>query len=225
MARISRIGWVPLKGMSWVSSPSAEVTASGLAGDRCWAPVTPELRCLKATDHPTMVRLPLAPERLPTAADALFDGREVDVTYYRHQIPARIHRGALAEELSAEAGRELWLAQTSARRFIYGSPVSVLLHSELEGLPTDTDRYRPNIVIDDSDQALELRPGSRLQLGEVELDVAEELERCIIINHHAGTGEADHSLLKKIRPGALLAYGCKVRTPGPVHVGDTARLL
>ena len=75
------------------------------------------------------------------------------------------------------------------------------------------------------DAPLALAAGSRLELGAVTLEVVGELERCVIIDHDPVTGAKDHSLLRRIRPGALLAYGCMVVTEGELAVGDPARAV
>lgn len=227
MARIERLGSTPLKGMAWLSPEHALLERGGMVGDRRWTPVwAQDLTCLRATDFPEMVRRVVVPGDLPSDQDAVFDGREVEIRYYRTPVRARVHGGALARQLSQETGRDVLLAQVlEPRSLVWGAPVSVLLRSELRGLPSDTDRYRPNIVIDDDDAPLALAIGSRVELGSVVLEVTEELERCRIIDHDPITGRKDRSLLRRLRPGALLAYGCAVLVESEVRVGDPARVL
>lgn len=218
---VERLGFTLVKGLAWNGAQRLQVTASGVTGDRAWSPVRPDLTCLRATDFPSMVAMTMDADELPRPSDLIFDGRPQEVRYYQRRIPATIHRGALAERISDWAGEEVWLARSvTDERFIWSSPVSVLLRSELAHLPGDVDRYRANIVLDDREAPLQLAPGSRLHLGSAELKIEGELERCIVVNHHPLTGAQDHSLLKRLRPGVKLAFGCRVVTPGEVRVGD-----
>lgn len=223
---VERLGLVPVKGLSWNSPDRIEVQAGGVTGDRLWSPVTSDLRCIRATDHPSMVGVGAGSKDLPTVErDVLFQGAEQIVHYYTRRVPARIFGGRLAEHLSEAAGQRLLLARAGEPgSFLWSSPVSVLLRSELPGLPGDVDRYRANVVIDDRDAPLKAVPGSRLVLGEVVLRFERELDRCVVINHHPVTGHRDASLLKRLRPGALLGYGCKVLRAGPLGVGAPATM-
>ncbi|WP_144790372.1 MOSC domain-containing protein [Kocuria palustris] len=225
MASVERIGSTPVKGLGWLSHERIGVSMGGLDGDRRWAPVwADDLTCLRAPQFPAMVRVAVGPGDLP-AADEHVVHPETRIRYYDRLIPARVHDGPLAQRLSAEAGRPVLLARTLwSDAIVWGAPVSVLLRSELAGLPSDTDRYRPNVVIDDRAAPLALAEGSRLELGAVRLQVVGELERCVIIDHDPLTGRKDHCLLRRIRPGALLAYGCAVDSEGEVRVGDPVRV-
>lgn len=224
MATIERLGLTPVKGVSWHSLERVQVDANGVVGDRLWAPVWPDLVCVRATDFPSMVGLHVAADELPEAKEALFGGQIREVRYYQRHIPSVIHRGRLAERLSDWVRHEVRLARSDGgARFIWSSPVSVLLRSELDHLPGDVDRYRANIVLDDRDAPLSLRPGDVLRFGEVELEVERELDRCIVINHNPLTGAEDRSLLKSLRPGARLAYGCRVTQAGELEVGATLK--
>lgn len=225
MARIERIGSTLVKGLGWCTHDRLGLTVGGLDGDRRWTPVwADDLTCLRAPQFPAMVRLPVEPEDLP-AADEHVVLPATRIRYYDRRIPARVHSGPLAQRLSAEAGRQVLLARTLwSDAIVWGAPVSVLLRSELRGLPGDTDRYRPNLVIDD-EAPLQLAVGARLELGPAVLEVVGELERCVLVDHDPVTGRKDHSLLKRLRPGVLLAYGCTVITKGEVRVGDPVRVL
>jgi uncharacterized protein YcbX len=226
MAHLERIGSTLVKGLGWSQHERIGVAVGGLDRDRRWTPVwADDLTCLRAPQFPAMVRLVVEPGDLP-GDDQHVVHQEARIRYYDRRIPARVHDGPLARRLSAEAGRQVLLARTLfSDAIVWGAPVSVLLRSELAGLPSDTDRYRPNLVIDDRDAPLALAAGSRLEVGAVTLEVVAELERCVIIDHDPVTGQKDHSLLRRIRPGALLAYGCMVVTEGDLAVGDPVRAM
>lgn len=224
-AAVDRLGLTLVKGLSWSSPREIVVEHEGVRGDRHWSPVTTDLRCIRATDFPAMVRLAVTEVDLPAPCDALFDGAPRTVTYYTRPVQARVHAGALADRVSAEAGQRLYLAESAGPgSFLWSSPVSVLLRSELAGFPESVGRFRGNVVVDDRDAPLALAPGVRLRVGDVVLAVERELERCVIINHDPSTGERDASLLGQLRPGALLGYGCRVLRPGRIGLGTPATL-
>ncbi|GAA1373146.1 MOSC domain-containing protein [Luteococcus sanguinis] len=220
-ARVESLGWSPVKGTTWHQEHSLDLTIDGVPGDRLWSPITPDLTCVKATDVPQLAGVRVEVENLPSEGQALFDGAEQTIRYYDRTFPGLVFDGAVAQRLSEAAGRQLLLARTSASRgFIWSSPVSVLLRSELDGLPTDTGRYRPNVVIDDRDAPLLLAPGELVLVGEAVLQVERELDRCLVINHDPLTGRKDANLLKHLRTGALLGFGCRVVSPGRISVSD-----
>ena len=165
-ARIERLGHTLVRGTAWRSLPAAEVGDHGIASDRRWTPVRPDLTCPRATDHPHLVRVDLGPDDLPGAAEALHRGDELPIAYYDRTLAARVYGGPAAERLSDALGEPVHLAHTTGSHgFIWSEPVSVLLRSELGGLPGDVDRYRANVVVDDIADPLRLAVGDHLALG------------------------------------------------------------
>lgn len=218
-APVESLGWVPVKGTTWHQEQELRLTLDGVPGDRLWSPISPQGVCLKATDVPELAGVRVETDELPGPDEHLVGG-PTTLHYYDRVFPGTKHGGPVAERLSEAVGRPVLLGHTTAPRgFVWASPVSVLLRSELDQLPTDTGRYRPNVVLDDRDAPLHPEPGDRLRLGEVLLEVEHELDRCLVINHNPVTGRKDQSLLKRLRPGLLLAYGCRVVEPGTVRVG------
>lgn len=225
-AIVERLGSATVKGLSWSAPGGVQIVGQGVVGDRHWSPVTPELVCIKATDFPAMVGLSATLSELPRAPHVLFDGIPQTVRYYNRPVTARVFGGPLAEKISEAAGRRLYLACAEGPgHFLWSSPVSVLLRSELGALPNDVDRYRANVVLDDRAEPLNLTAGTRLELGDAVLEVERELERCVLINHHAVSGERDASLLGQLRPGPVLGYGCNVIRVGTVHLGARVRVV
>lgn len=225
---VSALGWAPLKGCTWLAADSVDLTADGVPGDRLWSPVTHDLRCVKATDVPELAGVLVQPDQLPALDEFLVHPDGQTVRYYDRTFPAMVHEGPVARRLSQAVGQQLWLAHTSASRgFVWSSPVSLLLTSQLArlGLPTDVFRYRPNVVVDDAARPLELAVDSRLRVGDAELVVERHLDRCVVVNHHPVTGAADASLLHRLDPGVLLGLGCTVARPGRVQLGDACQAL
>lgn len=214
---ISALGWTPVKGCTWLTANSLEVTSHGIEQDRRWTPVTRDLRAVKATDVPELAGLRLTPEDLPGPDEHLVFPGARTVHYYDRPFEAMVHDGPTAERISQWVREPVWLAHTTGLTgFIWSSPVSVLLLSELAaaGLPTDTDRYRANVVLDDLPAPLPLTVGQRLELGEVTLEVERPLDRCRVIDHNPVDGHRDQHLLPRLRDGLLLGWGCRVLRPG-----------
>lgn len=222
---VEGLGLAEIKGLGWSAAREIQIAMSGVIGDRHWSPVTENGICIKATDFPSMVGIRFGRAELPAQADVLHGGQAQTIRYYSRSVSARVYKGALADRLSAAAGQRLYLARADGPgRFLWSSPVSVLLRSELEGLPDDAGRYRANVVIDDRQAPLPLVIGVRLEIGEAVLEVERELERCVVINHDPATGIQDESLLRRLRAGVLLGYGCRVIRPGQVRCGDQPRV-
>ncbi|MEL4358134.1 MULTISPECIES: MOSC domain-containing protein [unclassified Luteococcus] len=222
-AIVESLGWTPVKGTSWHAASRLEVGVDGIEQDRRWTPITRDLRAVKATDVPQLAGLRVEPAQLPGVGEDLVFPRPRTVRYYHRPFTAWVHDGPLARRIGAVVGEPVWLAHTTGPAgFIWSSPVSLLLRSELahptEPLPDDTARYRPNIVLNDREAPLSLRPGARIELPDgVLLEAERELDRCLVINHHPVTGARDANLLKRLRPGVLLGWGCRVLRPGTVH--------
>lgn len=222
-AVVEALGRCLVKGCTWQPLERVAVGADGLAEDRLWSPVDEQLHCLRATEMPELVGL----EASRSALEALGPGRDETVHYYDRAVRASVHDGPLARALSEAAGVPVRLARSrDGQRFIWSSPVSLLLRSELDeaGLPQDLARYRANVVVDDRETLLAPAPGQRLRIGGLALQVERPLDRCIVINHDPLTGRRDQSLLGRLRPGALLAHGCSVVRPGQLELGATVQV-
>ncbi|MEL4505095.1 hypothetical protein AAEX63_09720 [Luteococcus sp. H138] len=221
-SRITALGWTPVKGCTWLAASSLNITGHGIEQDRRWTPITHQLRAVKATDVPELAGVRVLPEDLPAASAGLVMPDEQTVMYYDRPFTATIHDSPMARRLSDAAGEPLWLAHTTGPTgFIWSSPLSVLLLSELDeaGLPIDVARYRANIVLDDLAAPLQLEPGAHVALpGGVELEVERPLDRCRVIDHNPADGQRDQQLLPRLRDGLLLGWGCRVPCPGTLSV-------
>lgn len=204
-----------MRGTRWQGADELEVDHDGVVGDREWSAVDEHLRCVRAIDCPAMMTIVVDPSTLPAVSDD-----DSMVTYWNRYIPASVHEAPLADEMSELIGVRVRLAHAQRPAFVWDAEVSVLFTSELRGLPDAAERYRANVVIDDHVGPVEIVPGLRLRLGSVELRVDAPIDRCVVIEHHPDTGVRDERLLHRLRPGALLGWGCRVVRPGHVRVGD-----
>ncbi|WP_411817257.1 MOSC domain-containing protein [Hyphococcus sp. DH-69] len=162
-------------------------------------------------------------------------------------ISQAIGRDARLFYMDDEAERKTsakWSERTPVS-FADGYPVLVTSMSSLAALnediresgngePIAMERFRPNIVIDGADPWAEDH-WSRLQIGEVTIDLVKPCSRCIITTRDPQTGEVTGrdplKTLGQIRrsahpdsPGVLFGWNAIVRNQGAVHVGDTVNV-
>ena len=102
---VESLGLSPVKGTSWLQRDVVDLTRHGLAGDRRWSPVGPDLRCVKATDVPWLAGVRVTPADLPPPQSALHGGEQRTVMYYDRAFRCQLHDGELAARLSEAAAR------------------------------------------------------------------------------------------------------------------------
>ncbi|MGH9171975.1 MAG: MOSC domain-containing protein [Acidimicrobiales bacterium] len=85
----------------------------------------------------------------------------------------------------------------------------------------DRRRFRANVLLEGAGEDETL--GHTVKLGDVLLDVQEQLGRCVMVTRPQPGIERDLEVLKRINRerGSLLAVGALVRRRGTVAVGDT----
>lgn len=94
------------------------------------------------------------------------------------------------------------------------------LVSEDAVAPWDVRRFRANVVLTGGDERELL--GSRVRIGDVEIDVVKEIDRCVIVTRPQPGLERDKDVLVQVnrhRDGSL-GVGALVATPGTMRVGD-----
>lgn len=240
---VAGLGRARVKGTRWEWLDTAVIDAGGLAGDRSWALVDDQLRCLRTARHPELTRLdaPSLDDLAAAAPSSCAMGRDVEadpthcgptaVEYWGRPIEADLFDHPWCAEAGAATGVPARLARATSRPgFIWELPVSVLPLSELQGLPgllpdgsldeEQLRRYRPNVLLDDRDAPLVLHAGSVARLGEVELVCRERLERCTVINHGVAGSDRLYQGLRE----STLGWGCEVVTAGDVSRGTVAEL-
>lgn len=116
------------------------------------------------------------------------------------------------------------------------APVHILTTAALRWLSAELPdsviavaRFRPNIVVDvHGDTPVEDDwVGRRLRVGGVELEVVQEVERCVMTTAAQGDLPHDARVLKTLTSRhdmTLGVYGA-VRTPGDVRTGDPVELI
>ncbi len=231
----------PVKSLQGERVGSAAVSELGLAGDRRWALVdvstgktvtdadvltgrrAPELlfgsaRYLAETDEVVVI----LPDGTETTDDAVLSGwlgRQVRLTKAE---PALRGTYEIALDFEAEDSAE-WVSWQGPGGSFHDSTktqVSVLSTGSMAGWPTR--RFRPNVVVEGSDEAAWV--GATVRLGvAVEATVSKEIDRCVMVTRPQPDGiDRDLDVLRTIHAtrGGNLGVGLLVSSPGTIKVGD-----
>ena len=106
--------------------------------------------------------------------------------------------------------------------------ILVTTDGAIAALGVDGRRLRPNIVVNGVEGLAENEwVGSRLRLGEVELDVVDRCERCVMTTIDPDSLDVDPDVLRRINDdfGKLMGVLCEVATAGALRVGDQVELF
>lgn len=229
VGRIVALYRYPVKSMTSESVDSVEVSWNGLAGDRRWAFVrggivsngfpwmTIRQRANMWHYKPRFVE-PDRPDLSQTMVTTP-SGDELDVT-----DPA----------LAAELGDGVSLIRQT-RGIFDALPLSLISTrtvealSELTGLSLEPRRFRPNIVIEPSDDAQfpeDAWVGSVLSFGDVKMRVDKRDKRCVVTNVDPDTAARNPVVLRTIqenRESCLGVYGSTVQT-GRLSIGNSVTI-
>lgn len=192
----------PVKSLRGESLTGAEVTGSGIAGDRTAA---------------------LFVTRGHARAGKPYRGKEHD----RLHLTADTEE---ARALGAARGVEL--ERRDDGRFFDTAPISLIVDRWLEelaallGRPVEPERFRPNFLVradaafDAGEAAL---TGAHLQLGDVRLRVLKPIERCVVTTYDPRGGSSDPNVLRLVtqKRNTWMGILCDVVHPAAVRVGDT----
>jgi uncharacterized protein YcbX len=99
-----------------------------------------------------------------------------------------------------------------------------LLASERQDLQWDVHRFRPNVLIDAQLETLGSRePGSRLRLGDVEVEIQKGCTRCVMTTRtQRGSLERQLDILRHVAKAhdSVVGVRAKVARTGAIRVGD-----
>jgi uncharacterized protein len=228
VGRVAALWRYPVKSMSGEPLDEVEVSWHGLAGDRRWAFIRPDLvksgfPWLTMRERPDMGRFvprflePDRPDASPTVV-RLPSGAELDVT-----DPA----------LAAELGDGVRVIKQN-RGIFDTQPLSLLSVrtvadlGALVGAELDARRFRPNFLIDTigGEFPEDGWVGAELTIGGLRLRIDQRDRRCVMVNVDPVTSERDPKVLRTIadaRKACLGVYG-STTGPGRVAVGDEVLL-
>jgi len=204
----------PVKSLRGESLVEAELTESGIAGDRLVHAVRPGGRVFTARTHKRMLALQggLDGDGLPTIDGLAWND------------PEALQRVRAATELDAEL---VFYDGVGPQRFDV-LPLSVATDGGVEAVGVDRRRFRANVYLDGVEGLAERGwVGRALRLGEAVVGVRQVRGRCVMTTYDPDTLEQDISVLQKIyfELCGRTALDCYVVEPGRVRVGDRAALL
>ncbi len=196
----------PVKSLRGESLTIAEVTDSGIAGDRTTA-------LFVGHGH--------------ARAGKTYRGKE----HERLHLTADPDE---ARALGAARGVEL--ERRDGGRFFDTAPISLIVDRWLDelgtllGRPVEVERFRPNFLVraDAAFAAGEAElTGWELQLGDVRLRAIKPIERCVVVTYDPCGGPSDPNVLRQVSQHRNTWMGilCDVVGPATVRVGDALRSL
>jgi len=223
----------PVKSMQGEQLESVEVAAAGLRGDRSWAlrdletglTLTarrcPELLFARGllVDGRAVVRLPDGTETADDAALSSWLGRDVALVAAGEES-ATYEIASDAEDESGSPWRT-WNGPALAFHDSGRARVSIIGETTLRAWPVR--RFRPNVVVTGGEE--DSLVGSSLRSdGGVVLDVAAQIQRCVMISRPQPDGiERDLDVLRTVNRerAAFLGVGAVVATAGDLRVGES----
>src|SRR5579862_718375 len=191
----------PVKSLKPESLPCAQVTASGIEGDRRRA-----------------LFVAAGSERVGKA----YRGKENDRLHVVSDENA-------ARDLAASRG--VAVEVRTGTHFFDDAPVSIIIDRWLDelsahlGYAVEWERFRPNFFVraDSGFRQSEWElQGSDLRVGAVRLRVRSRIERCVAITYHPRGEPSDPEILRFIaqRRDACMGIYCDVLEPGRACTGD-----
>jgi len=232
--RVLEVWRYPVKSLQGEQVDSAETGTQGLQGDRAYALFDvetgfgltarrqPQLLFASARlgeDGSAEITLPDGSVATDDEALSAWLGRSVvlrsteEVRERRYENPVDFEEETVWEPFSGSNGA-----------FHDSGRVSVSLVSTATIAGWEPRRFRSNLLLDgDGEDGL---VGSRVRLGDTELDVGMRIERCVMVTRPQPSGiEKNLDVLRTIhrQRGGELAVGAIVVTPGKVSVGDEIR--
>jgi uncharacterized protein YcbX len=219
----------PVKSMAGEALAEADVGWHGVAGDRRWAFIRPDLErsgfpWLTLRERADMRAFtprfaePDRPDMSRTVVTAP-DGDEYEIT--DPALRARLGDGVRVIKQDVGVFDDMPLSLISTRTI---AGLEAITGRELE-----VQRFRPNLLVDpvgDAEFPEDGWLGAGLQIGEMRMRIDQRDPRCVIVTMDPETGDRDPSVLRRIaqeRENCAGVYGTVV-TPGRVAVGDTVTL-
>lgn len=242
-ARVSWISFTPVKGLRVQELPAAELTGTGIAGDRAFLLVDARGTMANGKRHGALTavvaehdaaagRLALRFPDGRTVEEAVELGEPEDVRFYRGTLRVRPVAGPFSAALSEHAGTALRLvAAPSGRSGVdrgNGGAVTLLSQASLERLgaqsggdePVDHRRFRMNVGIEGvAPHEEDGWHGRDVRVGDALLRVTGHVGRCAVTTRDPDSGVVDFPTLHHLEAyrGREAAPRATERLPFGVH--------
>ncbi|GGM56098.1 molybdenum cofactor biosysynthesis protein [Dactylosporangium sucinum] len=237
MGEIVWLGRYPVKSMLGEELSEVALATDGLVGDRRYALVDRETGLVASAKNPRkwgwLLRHSARYEEDGTVTLSEMSER-VDLI---GEVPPNATLERLTPETEPGAG-EMTRNILPRRTFVDFAPVHVVTTATLEALQADHRRFRPNIVVrmvGGEPFAENHWPGSRITIGDAEIEAVVPTPRCVVPTLAHGDLPADPSVIRTAARrnriqvsdlGRLTCVGAyaTVRRPGTLRVGDLVHI-
>lgn len=210
--QIQELWRYPVKSMGGEPLERAEVTESGIVGDRLVVVRDGRGRVLTARTKPALLghRARLGPDGEP-----LVDGR-----------PWR--SSEVAADVARAAGPDARLVPLEGPEGFDVLPLLVATDGAIEAFGHDRRRLRPNLLVGGVAGLAERSwEGRLIRAGSVVIELVDLRGRCVMTTFDPDTLEQNVDVLLKIRNkfGGTLALNARVVQPGTLAIGDAVELI
>jgi len=204
----------PVKSLRGEMLTSAEITTTGIRGDREIVVVSAaRRRVVSSRTHHQLLGLQGGVS--PQTGAATIDGIPWD--------------DPMALQLVSETvGEPVNLVHVAGTERFDVLPLLVATDGAIAAIGLDRRRFRPNILIGDAEGLAERQwEGKQIRLGEVEIHAVRLRARCVMTTYDPDTLKQDRSVLFRIVSDfdGTMALDCSVSRPGLVRVGDPVTVL
>jgi uncharacterized protein YcbX len=209
---VQEIWRYPVKSMAGELLVSADLTESGVAGDRILQVRNAAGRIMSARTRPLLLRHSAI---LNSVNQVLIDGRRWD-------------SDDVARDVEAAAGPGAHLVQSDAEDRFDVLPLLVETDGMLAAVGHDRRRFRPNLVIGGVPGLSERQwEGAQLRIGQVVIGMEDLRSRCIMTTFDPDSAQQDVGVLQRVQKefNGQLGLNSFVVTPGRISVGDAVELI
>ena len=214
---IQEIWRYPVKSMAGESLETADLTESGVEGDRTVQVRSSGGRIVTARTRPLLLRYraTIGPAGGGSGANVFVDGRPWTAT-------------DVGRDVEAAAGAGSRLVESDAEQRFDILPLLIATDGMLAALGYDRRRFRPNLVIGGVPGLTERQwEHCQLKVGQAVIGVRDLRTRCIMTTYDPDSGEQDLNVLRRIQNefNGRLGLNCYVVSPGRISTGDSVELI
>lgn len=202
----------PVKSMAGELLETAELTESGVAGDRILQARNPAGRVVTARTRPLLLRHRSA---INEANAVVVDGRPWE-------------SAEVARDVEDAGGAGVRLTASIPQERFDILPLLIATDGMLAAAGYDRRRFRPNLVIGGVIGLSERKwEGGRLRIGAALIGMEDLRARCIMTTFDPESGTQDVSVLQRIQRefDGRLGLNSYVVVPGTIRVGDPVQFI